>query len=98
MLQLHFKLKNTGSRAGEEIAEVYAEMPVAADEPPKRLVAGPRCCSRAEKKSLSPLRSEDRLAIWDEQRKHWTVLRAEYTLAAGGSSLSLPLRQTVTIR
>ena len=33
-----FTVKNTGDRAGEEIAEVYAGLPASANEPPKRLV------------------------------------------------------------
>ena len=33
-----FTVKNTGSRAGSEIAEVYAALPAEAGEPPKRLV------------------------------------------------------------
>ena len=33
-----FTVKNTGSRAGEEIAEVYAGLPPGTGEPPKRLV------------------------------------------------------------
>ena len=35
-----FTVKNTGSRAGTEIAEVYAGLPASAGEPPKRLVVG----------------------------------------------------------
>jgi hypothetical protein len=33
-----FMVKNTGSRAGDEIAQVYAALPASAGEPPKRLV------------------------------------------------------------
>ena len=33
-----FTVKNTGSRAGAEIAQVYAALPADAGEPPKRLV------------------------------------------------------------
>ena len=35
---VRFTLKNTGARAGAEIAEVYAALPPSANEPPKRLV------------------------------------------------------------
>jgi hypothetical protein len=34
-----FTVRDTGKRAGAEIAEVYAGLPAAAKEPPKRLVA-----------------------------------------------------------
>ena len=33
-----FTVKNTGNRAGAEIAQVYAALPASAGEPPKRLV------------------------------------------------------------
>ncbi|MBV9746953.1 MAG: glycoside hydrolase family 3 C-terminal domain-containing protein, partial [Acidobacteriia bacterium] len=42
-----FTLRNTGSRPGAEIAQVYASLPATAQEPPKRLVAW-------EKVSLAP--------------------------------------------
>ncbi|MEI9976644.1 MAG: hypothetical protein WDO73_34070 [Ignavibacteriota bacterium] len=34
-----FTVRNTGKRAGAEIAQVYAGLPASAQEPPKRLVA-----------------------------------------------------------
>ena len=37
-----FSVKNTGKRAGVEIAEVYAALPASAEEPPKRLVGWSR--------------------------------------------------------
>ena len=37
-----FTVKNIGKRAGTEIAEVYAGLPAAAEEPPKRLVGWTR--------------------------------------------------------
>ena len=37
-LRVSFTVKNTGNRAGAEIAQVYAALPPAAGEPPKRLV------------------------------------------------------------
>ncbi len=33
-----FAVKNTGKRAGKEIAEVYATLPASTGEPPKRLI------------------------------------------------------------
>lgn len=40
--QVTFRVTNTGSRAGDEIAQVYATLPASAEEPPRRLVAGRR--------------------------------------------------------
>ena len=38
-VRVTFEVKNTGRRAGAEIAQVYVSLPAAAAEPPKRLVA-----------------------------------------------------------
>ena len=37
-MQVSFTVRNTGQRAGEEIAEVYAALPADAREPPRRLI------------------------------------------------------------
>jgi beta-glucosidase len=37
-VKVKFKITNTGDRAGAEAAQVYVELPAAANEPPKRLV------------------------------------------------------------
>ena len=98
-LQLQVKLKNTGDRAGEEVAEVYVEMPAATHEPPKRLVGWQKVpLAPGEEKLVTIEIPRDRLAIWDEHLKQWTVVPAAYTLAAGGSSQDLPLKQTIAIR
>lgn len=44
-----FTVRNTGKRAGAEVAQVYAGLPTAANEPPKRLAAW-------EKVQLAPAR------------------------------------------
>jgi beta-glucosidase len=41
-VRVSFTVKNTGSRAGAEIAQVYASFPSSAGEPPKRLVGWSR--------------------------------------------------------
>ncbi len=41
-IAVSFTVKNTGKRAGTEIAQVYASLPDAAGEPPKRLIGWAR--------------------------------------------------------
>src|SRR5277367_2464262 len=49
-----FKVTNTGSREGTEIAEVYAALPASANEPPKRLVGWSRVkLAAGESKTVS---------------------------------------------
>ena len=51
-----FTVRNTGKRAGMEIAQVYAGLPAAANEPPKRLVAW------STSSSISPAAGTSRFA------------------------------------
>jgi hypothetical protein len=62
-----FTVKNTGKRAGIETAQVYASLPDAADEPPKRLIGWTKIeLAPDESKQVSVPVSRDRLTIYDE--------------------------------
>ena len=51
-----FTVRNTGSRAGSEIAEVYAALPSGLGEPPKRLVGWQKVALQAGHRSRSACR------------------------------------------
>ena len=38
------------------------------------------------------------LSIFDEQKDDWSLLPGEYTIMVGGSSDSLPLKATVSLK
>jgi len=87
-----FMVKNTGSRAGSEIAEVYAALPASAGEPPKRLVGWSKVrlnpgASTQVTVSIDPVY----LSIFDETTDGWKLIPGSYTFMAGGSSQNLPL-------
>jgi beta-glucosidase len=90
-LQVFFNVSNTGSRAGTEIAEVYARLPAATDEP-RRLVGWARVAlkEREIKGVVVPI---DPLALstWDVAAQRWQVPRGRYEFYVGGSSRELPL-------
>ncbi len=94
-----FTVKNTGSRAGEEIAEVYASLPVSAGEPPKRLVGWDKVhLSAGESKEVSmPVRTLY-LSVYDESSNSWKLTPGSYTFMVGGSSQSLPLVQKIDLK
>jgi len=93
-----FTVKNTGSRAGTEIAEVYSSLPEAAGEPPKRLVGWSRIeLGPGESKQVTVPVSRERLSIYDEGSNTWKVVPGAYTVMVGGSSQDLPLRKDVTL-
>jgi beta-glucosidase len=91
-----FTVRNTGKRAGIEIAEVYAALPAAANEPPKRLVAWDRVALEpgASKTVTLPIDPKF-LSIFDEQKDDWDLLPGEYKIFVGGSSRSTPLTAVV---
>jgi beta-glucosidase len=93
-----FTVKNTGSRAGTEIAEVYCSLPQAADEPRKRLVGWSRVeLGQGESKQVTAAISRDRLSVYDDRSDRWKVLPGSYTLMVGGSSQDLPLRKDIAL-
>ena len=92
-----FTVRNTGKRAGVEIVEVYAGLPAAANEPPKRLVAWDKVALApgASKTVTLPLDPKF-LSIFDEQKDDWSLLPGEYKIFVGGSSRNTPLTAVVT--
>jgi beta-glucosidase len=96
--QVSFVVKNTGSRAGAEVAEVYLGLPASANEPPKRLVAWEKVTldpgqSRTVTVSLDP-RS---MSIFNVEKDAWELLPGDYLVFAGGSSRDTPLTATFQI-
>ena len=97
-VRVSFTVTNTGSRAGAEIAQVYASLPSSAGEPPKRLVGWSRV-------KLNPGESKDVtvdieplfLSIFNADQHGWQKVAGEYTFMAGGSSQSLPLKGTANL-
>jgi beta-glucosidase len=98
-LAVSFTVKNTGKRAGTEIAQVYASLPDAAGEPPKRLIGWARVeLAPGESKQVSIPVEQERLTIYDEASDSWKLVPGSYNVMAGGSSQELPLHQAVTLQ
>jgi len=94
-----FTVTNTGSRDGAEVAEVYASLPSAAGEPPKRLVGFSKVkLNRGEAKEVSVEVDPKYLSIFNVEQNGWQLLAGDYTFMVGGSSQSLPLKQTVGLK
>jgi beta-glucosidase len=93
-----FTVKNTGKKAGTEIAEVYATLPKEADESFKRLVGWKRV-------TLAPGESQDvtlaidpqELQSFDESENTWKTTNGEYGILVGPSSESTPFKATLRI-
>jgi len=97
-IRIAFTVANTGSRAGAEIAEVYAALPEAAEEPPKRLIGWSKVpLNSAESREVVVEVDPQYLSIFNTERDAWEMLPGEYTFLVGSSSQSLPLQQAVKL-
>ena len=93
-------VKNTGSRAGAEVIQLYlSDHNTAVDMPVKELRG-------FQKVTLQPGESRDvTIAIggrafqyWDETRGDWATSLGQRTLLVGTSSDNLPLKATFTVK
>jgi beta-glucosidase len=94
-----FTVKNTASRAGTEIAEVYAALPTSAGEPPKRLVGWSRVkLNPGESREVIVAIDPKYLSIFDEAADGWKLVPGSYTFMVGGSSEALTLSEKITLK
>ena len=97
--QVSFTVTNTGTRTGAEISEVYAALPAAAAEPPKRLVGWSKVkLDPGESKEVTVEVDQKYLSIFNVEQNGWQLIPGEYTFLVGGSSRDLPLKETVDLQ
>ncbi len=97
--EVTFTVKNSGSRPGTEVAQVYAVLPAATGESTfRRLVAWERV-ALAPGKSKTVILTLDPLylSIFDTTSNAFTLAPGDYTLLVGSSSADTPLARTVHI-
>jgi beta-glucosidase len=91
-----FDLRNTGSRAGDEIAQLYVTLPASAGEPFRKLAAWKRVSLPAGATqhfeiAIDPLT----LSIYSAEKSSWLRPSGDFLIEVGGSSADLPLHQTL---
>jgi beta-glucosidase len=87
-----FQVKNTGSRSGAEIAQVYASLPNSAGEPPQRLVGWSRVSLEpGETRQVTVTVDSKYLSVFDEDTNGWKLIPGSYTVRVGSSSRNLAL-------
>jgi beta-glucosidase len=98
MVTVSFNLTNTGSRAGEEVAQCYVSKPASSvDRPVKELKAFTKVSlAPGETKQVSMALSANELYYYDETAAAYKVEPGLYTIAIGGSSDNLPLQGSFT--
>ena len=94
-----FTLKNEGSMAGDEIAQVYVELPSSAGEHFKRLAGWSRVSlapgqSRNVTVELNPLT----MSVFDVEANQFTMPKGEYKVLVGASSRQILLNGTMPVK
>ncbi len=93
-----FKVKNTGKRAGEEVAQVYVTLPASTQEPPKRLIGWSKVAlAPGESKEVTVHAEPLYLSIYNVEKNGWELVPGEYKVLVGSSSRDLPLHADVKL-
>ncbi len=96
---VRFSVKNTGNRAGTEIAEVYGRLPKGADESYKRLVGWKRVeLAPGESQTITVAIDDRPLQTFDEADEKWNLAPGDYEVLAGPSSDNLPLKGSLSVQ
>lgn len=97
-LHVSFNVKNTGARAGEEIAQVYLTLPASTGEPPKRLVGWSKIALAAgERKNVTVDAEPLLLSVFNVDKDALEQAPGDYKVWVGGSSRDLPLSAAVKL-
>ncbi len=101
-VRVRFTLKNTGTHAGAEVAQVYLGLPASTGEPPKRLVGWARVElepgeSREVTVMLDPNSASHPLSYWDVAKNGWEIASGDYTVYVCASSRDIRLTNTLRI-
>jgi beta-glucosidase len=95
--EVTFTVKNTGRRAGAEIAQVYVGLPTSANEPPKRLVAWEKVpLAPGEARTIRLALDPKLLSTFNVEKDGWELVPGDYQVFVGGSSRNAPLVGSVT--
>jgi beta-glucosidase len=94
----HFTVRNTGTRAGTEVAEVYATLPKGSDEPWQRLAGFARITLAPGKSQTVTVSIDSRvLQTYDETAAQWNLAPGSYEILVGPSSSKTPLTGSLLI-
>jgi beta-glucosidase len=91
-------LKNTGQRAGTEIAQVYAVLPKASGETYKRLVGFARVeLAPGQSRTVTVPLNTLCLSVYDASKDAMVRIPGTYTILAGPSSTDTPLKASFVL-
>jgi len=96
---VNFAVKNTGRRAGTEIAQVYLKLPKDVGEPFKRLAGWKRVTLAPGESKRVEVAIDSRVLQWfNEANESWNLAHGDYTVFVGDSSDNTPLTGTLVVK
>jgi beta-glucosidase len=91
-------VKNTGDRAGAEVAQLYVGMPASTGEPPKQLKGYEKVSLPAGGSKTATFKLDRRsFAYYDPNAGGWTVAKGCYQIMVGSSSRDIAQHATVAV-
>ncbi len=91
-------VRNSGSRDGAEVAQLYIGMPKGSGEPPRQLKGFARVALKAgEAQSIEFTLTDRDLSFWDIGAKDWRRPAGRFSIAVGPSSRDLPLKASLDV-
>ena len=98
-LTVSVNVKNTGSRAGEEVVQLYVKHQKSALEHPNQELRGFKrvAFQPGEEKTVEIPLTAKSLAYWDEAQHAWTVESGTIEIRVGGSSADTRLKTNITV-
>ncbi|WP_329537623.1 glycoside hydrolase family 3 C-terminal domain-containing protein (plasmid) [Streptomyces sp. NBC_01450] len=98
-LTAEVRIRNSGTRHGKEVVQVYASRPGGAVERPVRWLAGFAVIEAAAGEEAVATVTVDARTFehWDTEAGGWAVEPGTYTLEAGPSSTNLPLAADIAV-
>ncbi|KAE9397359.1 glycoside hydrolase [Gymnopus androsaceus JB14] len=97
-LTVSVNIKNVGTLAGSEVAQLYITFPDKADQPVRQLRGFDKVTLEAGSSGTARFTLQNRdLAYWDVGAQEWAIATGEYTLAVGASSRDIKTMVNLTV-
>jgi beta-glucosidase len=91
-------VRNSGSRAGAEVAQLYLGFPSAAGEPPQQLKGFQKIQLAAGASGLVTFPLDSRsFSIWNAQTHAWNVVNGQFQVSVGSSSREIHLSGVLAV-
>ncbi len=92
-------MRNTGTRAGTEVAQVYATLPKGSDEQWRRLAGFARIALAPGKSQTVTVSIDPRvLQTFNEANETWNLAAGAYQILVGPSSSNTPLTGSLLVQ